>query len=191
MKRFAITLVVLLALGALAQQAKPPAQPVYPSIVYSIDATGALVALEGQTLNVHRHYRVLGLAGWTNALVADGQQSAVRLKDVAGKPEFAIRFETTTDPMEYVHLVRLQAGDRARVLPMSEFNGWGFVTKATPQSGAIDVSAAKYGPTSFRLVPMQALAPGEYCFLLGSTAKMGKKMGASCFGVDAEKPESK
>ena len=192
MKRLAITLAACLSLGALAQEAKPPAEPAYPSAVYSIDANGALVPLEGQTLHLRRHYRVLGFAGGTTAFVADGERAGVRLTEPAGKLAFAVRFPAETDPMEVVHLYRLQPGDSSRALPLGEFNGWGRVTQVG-QVGGVDVKAVKYGASSFRLVPLQALAPGEYCFLLGQLGGSikGKQIGGSCFGVDGGKSESK
>jgi hypothetical protein len=69
-------------------------------------------------------------------------------------------------------------------VPIEDFDALGRVSNYQVVHALVDFNAAKYGTSSFRLIPVPALVPGEYCLVVKVAIKPESKSPAFCFGVD-------
>ena len=160
----ALTLALLLIKTASAQQQKP-FEPEYFSVFYYLRASGQAIELERQIPSyVSKGGRWL--------LEMPGDKSPVRLK--AGSPmQFIARVSETFDQaVPTMQLLQFRAEHGMRQLPLNN------ITSAK-SSNSLKLNIEKYGDSSVKVIPSQALGPGEYC-VSRTTIPQG-----FCFGVDA------
>ena len=176
--------VILLGLlpvaSARSQDGTIPSEPEAVSVLYYLDAAAKLIPLEPHV--VQRKQKLHGLTGGENLYLVSGQQSPARIK-ATDKLNFVVRLNGSLDPVEAMQLFHVDVVGDSRVVPIDEFNAWGRVSKMTIPP-AIDFNAAKYGSSSFKLIPVHVLVPGEYCFLLKMGNELPKAVPGFCFGVD-------
>jgi len=166
-----------IAIFALVASAAQVEEPQYLDAFYAT-ANGHLIELERQTVAFRSHNKVLpGYASFTmNGEVRPGQ-SPVRL---GGTPQFVVRGRAPIDPGLRFELRLLKASKKTRELVMARGHGTMFGASAsTTEDGAIPLRFEDYGDGSYRIIPAQALAPGEYAL-----ATRGIVATIYCFGVD-------
>jgi hypothetical protein len=192
-RRLRMMVLVILSFVAAAsgQNQKAPSE-LLPSTLYYLDSYAQLVPLESKIVRRKTDYRALGFAGGSIVYFVDGEKSPVRLK-AAGKLEFVVRLKQRTDPLETIQFYRFAAANGSRVLPVETFNPLGGVSRFTLNTGTVDFNAAAYGASSFKLTPIEALAPGEYCLVIKPTNQWPGKSPGFCFGVEltATSPEGR
>jgi hypothetical protein len=114
----------------------------------------------------------------------EGEKSIVRIKGET-KPEFVVRLEGKIDPLETVQFYHLDDVDGSRVVPIVDFDILNRMSNFQLVHATVDFNAVKYGASSFRLIPIPALVPGEYCLVVRVATKPENKSPAFCFGIDA------
>ncbi|MGI8469240.1 MAG: hypothetical protein ACR2N3_12390 [Pyrinomonadaceae bacterium] len=178
----AICYLFLLSCMVAAQEARKAPEPEYLGQPYYLDsASEALVALDRQMAVTKTSLKALGYGGATVAYEIKGRKSPIRLKSDQ-KIEFIVRVASLqADPSSVIQLVSLKAEKDKRKLVTGKVTPLGLGGSTTdPNAGAMQFNASKYGESSLKIVPAQALVPGEYAL---------KAPGASdvfyCFGVDA------
>jgi hypothetical protein len=171
---------------ARGQDAKEkPNEPAPASAVYYLNASAQLIPLESEIARIKHDYRDLGFVGGTTVYQVAGRTSPVILH-ANNKPEFVIRFDTNSDPLEAMQFYRFDSVGSSRVVPIADFNPLGEVSNVTANINIVDFNAERYGLSSFRVVPEQPLAPGEYCLIAEGSTQMKSKSPASCFAVEAD-----
>jgi hypothetical protein len=107
----------------------------------------------------------------------------MRLK-AEGKPEFVIRLDAKLDPLETVQFYHFDEIDGSRVVPVEDFNALGQISNLPWVHATVDFNAAKYGESSYKLIPVPALVAGEYCLVVRVATEPQSKSPAFCFGID-------
>ena len=185
-KSFSATLVLLLVSVAWGQDEKKQPEPESLSVLYYLDSSDQLVALESPVLHVKHKPRSLGFAGGTTVYVVRGEKSPVRLK-AESKPEFVVRLQGDIDPLETVQFFHFDLENGSRVMHVADFDPFGRVSKLLPNSPPTDFNAVKQGKSSVKLIPIQTLLPGEYCAMIAKLGQLSQsKTPVYCFGVDAD-----
>jgi hypothetical protein len=176
----AILLGLVLVASARTQDGAIPGEPEALSVLYYLDGSAKLIPLEFQL--VHKNQKLHGLTGGENMYSVRGQKSPERIK-AADKMNFVVRLKGSQDPVEAIQLFHLDVVGGSRVLPIDNFDALGRVSKMTIPA-FIDFNAAIFGASSFKLIPIQVLAPGEYCFLMKTGNELPKAVPGFCFGID-------
>lgn len=183
MKR--ISLVIIFMVGvclnhAFAQNVAKVQEPEFIGVFWYLEPqTGNLTALERQTPETKFKVKALGFGGAESNIRISGEQSPIRFKSNQSL-QFVVRVSSQqTDPVSIIQFFRFEPKKGMRQLQMMKVGSMGVGSKSTMNSNAISFNAAKYGDSSFRVVPANALLPGEYC-LSGPGSADG-----FCFGVDA------
>jgi len=184
LKFVSLILILFLVGGALADDTKKPSEPVSLSILYYVDSAAQLVPLESQVVRRIAMYHAMGLSGVTTAYSVKGEKSSVRLK-AGAKPEFVVRLAGRLDPLETVQFYQVNQVNGSRVVPIVTVDVLERISNPKPNPTVVDFNAARYGAASFKLVPIQALMPGEYCLFIKGGNEWPKTVPGFCFGVDA------
>jgi hypothetical protein len=179
----AAMLSLILVVNARSQDGTRPSEPQSLSVLYYLDATTKLIPLESQLVRRKQKLHSVGFAGGEMMYAMDGHKSPLRLK-ATDKSNFVVRLKAGLDPVEAVQLFHIDVVDGSRVVPIENFNALGRVTKVTVTHAVIDFNAAIYGASSFKLVPLHALAAGEYCFLMKAGNQWPREVPGFCFGID-------
>jgi hypothetical protein len=180
----ALILFFFFAVIVWGQDGKMPSEPGSPSVLYFLDSSAQLVPLESQVVRVKHKFHALGFTGVTAVYQVAGEKSPMRLK-AGQKVEFVIRLEGKVDPLESVQLYRFEGIEGSRVVPIEDIDVLSRVTKISLASATVDFNAVKYGASSFKLIPIQRLAPGEYCLAVRLATKQENHSSGFCFGIDA------
>ena len=178
-----VALILFFAMIAWTQDGKVPSEPGSPSVLYYMYSSAQLVPLESQVVRIKHKFHALGFTGVTAVYQVGGEKSPVRLK-AEREPEFVVRLQGKVDPLEFVQFYRFEGIDGSRVLPIEDFDALGRPTKISIASATIDFNAVKYGASSFKLTPIQMLAPGEYCLTVRLATKQENRSSGFCFGID-------
>jgi hypothetical protein len=178
-----IVLILILVTCARGQDREKPTEPESPSILYNLDLSGQLVPLESQVVHVRRKFHAWGFSGVTMVYQVEGEKSRVRFK-VEGKPEFVVRLEGKLDPLETVQFYHFDEAEGSRLVPLEDFDALGRISNFQVLHAIVDFNAVKYGASSFKLIPVPKLVPGEYCLVVKDVTKPQSKSPAFCFGVD-------
>jgi hypothetical protein len=173
----------VVTVSVLGQDGKVPIEPGSPSVLYYVDDSARLIPLEPQVVHVKRKLHALGFTGTTAVYQVPGEKSTVRLK-ADRKAEFVIRMKDKVDPLESVQFYRFEGMDGSRVVPIEDIDALGRVTSFPLASATVDFNAVKYGASSFKLIPIQKLAPGEYCLTVRLATKQERNSSGFCFGID-------
>lgn len=184
LKSVPVALILFLVAGTWGQDGKRPSEPESPSILYYLDSSAQLVPLESQLARIKYKYRAWGFEGGTTVYQVEGEKSPVRLK-AETKLKFVVRLEGGVDPLEFVQFYHFDEINGSRVVPIVDFDVLSRISRFRFIPATIDFNAAKYGASSFKIIPIQALAPGEYCLIVKAANKFAKKSPGFCFGVDA------
>ncbi len=173
-----IVLVAFLCQSAIAQEKQTVKEPEYIGVFFYLEENGNLIALERQTPEAKMKVKALGYGGAESLLRIKGDQSTVRFK-ADQKLVFVVRVASQTiDPISVIEFYRFEVKKGYRQLTVAKAGTMGMNSKSTVSEFAVQFNVAKYGESSFKVVPATTLAPGEYC-LSGSGAKDG-----FCFGID-------
>ncbi len=179
----ALILILILVTCARGQDRGKPTEPQSPSVLYKLDLSGQLVPLESQVVHVRRKYHAWGFAGVTLVYQVEGEKSRVRLK-AGGKPEFVVQLEGRVDPLEAVQFYHFDQVDGSRAVPIVDVDFIERMSNFQLVPVTVDFNAVRYGASSFKLIPVPEMVPGEYCLLIKSTNKWAWKNPGFCFGVD-------
>lgn len=183
LKSASVALSLFLAMCAWGQNVGKLAEPGAPSVFYKLDMSGQLVPLESQVVHVKRKFHAWGFSGVTMVYRVEGEKSRVRLK-VEGKPVFVVRLEGKIDPLETVQFYHFDEVDGSRVVPIVDFDLLNRMSNFQLVHATVDFNAVKYGASSFKLMPVPTLVPGEYCLVVKVATKAENKSPAYCFGID-------
>jgi hypothetical protein len=174
------------AAGAWGSSSKKAGETVSISVLSKGEspAQAQLVPLETKLIRQKRIYHALGFAGVTLVYSVEGDKSPLRVKGSA-KAEFVVRLSGDLDPAEAILFYQFNEADGSRVLPIAFVDALDRASEPTPKPVLVDFSTAKFDASSFKLLPSQELAPGEYCMLIRVKNNLPNPAQAFCFGVDA------
>jgi hypothetical protein len=168
--------------GTLKAQNSPEAEaqvvePQYINSFYALTPNGNLMDLEYRNVVLHpKSWAVPGYASFKTVADFKPGLSPIRLPATA---QFVVRGRVDVDPARVYELRQLKGSKSHRELVLSQAHGSIVGVEANPEEGAIPIQFAEYGNSSFRIVPMQPLEPGEYALML-----RGRYSQLYCFGVD-------
>jgi hypothetical protein len=183
LSKLSIVLVVLSFAVSSSGQKQGSQTELLLTTPYYLASSAQIVGLESQSVRKKTDFRALGFAGGTIVFLVEGEKSLVRLRSSA-KPEFVVRLKAGIDPLETIQFYRFASANGTRVLPIEHFNAFGGVSKFALNAGTVDFNAVTYGPSSFKLTPLEALAPGEYCLVIKRSNQWPGRSPGFCFGVD-------
>jgi hypothetical protein len=183
LKFASVALILFLTTSVRGQDKGKPAEPGSPSVLYKLDLSGQLVPLESQVVHAKRKYHAWGFSGTTMVYQVEGEKSRVRIKG-EDKPEFVVRLEGKLDPLETVQFYHFDEVDGSRAVPIAHFDALSRMSNYQLVHTTVDFNAMKYGASSFKLIPVPALVPGEYCLVVRVATKPQNKSPAFCFGID-------
>jgi hypothetical protein len=186
MKHGTFILTILCASATLASnrqvQTEPitsPAEPQYINSFYGVDANGQLVDLEKEAVRFRAKAKVLpGYASVKVTTEFKPSRSPVRVAAIA---QFIVRGRAPIDPLSRFELRTLRASKDHREIVMTQGHGSIFGGSATSNldEGEVSIRFEEYGANSYRITPIQPLAPGEYALgIRGFASEL------YCFGVD-------
>ncbi len=178
----AFFLAMAMATGTLAAQNGPDAnvqvvEPQYVNSFYGLTPNGNFVDLEYK--NVVLRPKSWAVPGYASVkMVADLKpgQSPIRLP---GSAQFVVRGNVNVNPATIYELRLLKGSKSHREFVMSQAHGSIVGGAVNPEEGAIPIRFEEYGASSFRVIPEQALTPGEYALMV-----RGRYSQLYCFGVD-------
>lgn len=173
---------LLLSLSVVGQEVKSPVEPEYLGVYHSLDAgKGSLVALERQSASYSFKMKAMGFGGGKSSIEIKGGKSPVRFK-ADQEVAFVVRVGSQQiDPASIVQFVKFDAKKDKRVIVISKVGAMGVGGATTNMNAnAVSFNAAKYGDSSFKIVPAAKLPPGEYG-LSGAGSN-----DVFCFGIDPE-----
>lgn len=183
MKLILATAILCFVTVAWARDGVGQIEPPTPGVLYYLDSSGKPVSLEAQAVNLKRQFHAKGFAGFTSIYRVEGEKSPVRFS--AGKtPEFVVRLAGRVDPLESVQFDRFEDVDGSRILPVEKVDAFGILMKILPNPAIVDFNAVQFGSTSFKLVPVHPLEPGEYCLIVALVDKPAHKSPGFCLGID-------
>lgn len=185
MNRRVLALIVTMALatGTLIAQNNPDAnvqviEPQYINSFYALTPHGNFIDLEYKNVVLHpKSWAVPGYASFKTVADFEPGQSPIRLPASA---RFVVRGGVNVNPVTIYELRMLKGSKSHREFVMTQAHGSIVGGAVNPEEGAIPIRFEEYGTSSFRIVPEQPLAPGEYALMV-----RGRYSQLYCFGVDA------
>jgi hypothetical protein len=176
---FLVTMVM--ATGTLkAQNKSVAAEPQYINSFYALTPNGNLIDLEYRNVALHpKSWAVLGYASFKTVADFEPSQSPIRLPASA---QFAVRGRVHVNPTTIYDLRLLKGSKSHREFVLSQAHGSIVGGAVNPEEGAVPIRFEEYGSSSFRIIPQQPLAPGEYALVV-----RGGYSQLYCFGVDGGK----
>jgi hypothetical protein len=141
---------------------------------------GNLIDLEYRNVVLRpKSWAVPGYASIKTVADFDPGQSSIRLPSSA---QFVVRGRTDVNPATIYELRLLKSSKSHREFVMSQAHGSIVGGAVNPEEGAVPIRFEEYGTSSFRIIPQQPLAPGEYALVV-----RGRYSQLYCFGVDGGK----
>jgi hypothetical protein len=185
--RVLVTFFVAMALatGTLKAQNNPDAyvqvaEPQYVNSFYALTPNGNFVDLEYRNVVIHpKSWAVPGYASFKTVADFEPSQSPIRLSASA---QFVVSGRTNVDPAMIYELRLLKGSKSHREFVLSQAHGSIVGGALNPEEGATPIRFENYGSSSFRIIPQQPLAPGEYALMV-----RGRYSQLFCFGVDGGK----
>jgi hypothetical protein len=169
---------LLLLIVGIVLNAQTVGEPKYINSFAALGQGGDLIELERAIVEFHSKVRALpGYASVRMTAEFKPGRSPVRLpRDV----QFVVRGRAPIDPVTRYELLLLKASKSHREFVMTTAHGSVFGARSTTKDEAeVTIHFDEYGAESYRIVPDQPLAPGEYAL-----AVRGLATEAFCFGVD-------
>jgi hypothetical protein len=163
----------------IAAQEATGAEPQYVGTVYWLDSVqGKAAALEHQQLSSQTKVKAMGYGGARAMLSFKGRTSSVRL--TSEQQVFIVRLDTEgLNPGLMIGLNVLKTTKNAREITTASAGFMGMGAKTAAGETAIPLRFEKYGGHSFKIIPAERLAPGEYVIWTKPTGHLGY-----LFGVD-------
>jgi hypothetical protein len=176
---FLVTMVM--TTGILKAQSKPvAAEPQYINSFFALTPNGNFIDLEYKNVVLRpKSWAVPGYASFKTVADFGPSQSPIRLPASA---QFAVRGRANVNPATIYELRLLKGSKSHREFTLSQAHGSIVGGAVNPEEGAIPIRFEQYGTSSFRIIPEQPLAPGEYALMV-----RGRYSQLYCFGVDGEK----
>src|ERR1039458_852592 len=174
-----------MATGTLKAQNNPDAnvqvaEPQYINSFYALTPNGNFIDLEYKNVAFRpKSWAVPGYASFKTVADFKPGQSPIPLPSNA---QFVVRGRVDVDPAMVYELRLLKGSERHRELVLSQAHGSIVGGAVNPEEGAIPIRFEEYGTYSFRIIPAQPLAPGEYALMV-----RGRYSQLFCFGVDGGK----
>jgi hypothetical protein len=182
----AFLMTMAIATGPLKAQNNPKAyaqvaEPQYINSFYALTPNGNFIDLEYQNVVLHpKSWAVPGYASMKMVADIKPAESPIRLPATA---QFAVRGARANVNPAMIYELRLMKGSKShREFVMSQAHGSIVGGSVNPEEGAIPIRFEQYGSSSFRIIPEQPLAPGEYALVV-----RGRFSQLFCFGVDGGK----
>jgi hypothetical protein len=179
----AFVLTMAVATGTLKAQNNSNAyvaEPQYVNSFYALTPNGNFIDLEYKNVVLHpKSWAVPGYASFKTVADFEPGQSPIRLPASA---QFAVRGPANVNPAMIYELRLLKVSKNHREFVLSQAHGSIVGGAVNPEEGAIPIRFDQYGTSSFRIIPEQPLAPGEYALMV-----RGRYSQLFCFGVDGGK----
>jgi hypothetical protein len=181
----ALFVTMAVATGTLMAQNNPDAyaqvaEPQYIDSFYALTPNGNLIELEYRNVVFRpKSWAVPGYVSFKTVADFKPAQSPIRLPASA---QFVVRGMEDVNPATVYELRMLKDSKNHRELVLSQAHGSIVGGGVNPEEGAIPIRFEEYGNSSFSIVPMQPLAPGEYALMV-----RGRYSQVYCFGVDGAK----
>jgi hypothetical protein len=176
----AFFMTMAMATGTLSAQNNPPAyvtEPQYINSFYALTPNGNLIELEYKNVAFRpKGWSVPGYASFKTVADFKPGQSPIRLPSNA---QFVVRGRVDVDPATVYELRLLKGSKSHREFVLSQAHDSIVGGAVNPEEGAIPIRFEDYGNSSFRILPAQPLAPGEYALVV-----RGRYSQLFCFGVD-------
>ena len=176
----AACLLIILCHVVVGQEPKKVQEPEYLGTFFLVDSdTGNLIPLERLPGESKIKVKAMGFGGGEGSIEFKGEKSSVRFKE-GQKLEFVVLVSSQQiDPHTVIQFFSLESKKGKRRLLMAKAGFIGTSGKSVTSERAVAFNVAKYGTSSFRIIPAQPLPPGEYT-LSGPGTNDG-----FCFGIDA------
>lgn len=178
----ALLATMVMATGTLNAQNNPNsvAEPQYIDSFYALTLNGNLVDLEYRNVILHpKSWAVPGYASVKTVADFEPAQSPIRL---AASAQFVVRGRVHVNPATIYDLRLLKGSKSHREFVLTQAHGSIVGGAVNPEEGAVPIRFEEYGSSSFRIIPQQPLAPGEYALVV-----RGRYSQLYCFGVDGGK----
>lgn len=166
------------SLVCLAQSEPLITDPPFQNVYYYLDATtGKPIELERQPSSTDMKSPGLGLGGLKAVVRIPGATSPIRFPQ-GQRVEFVFAVQPNVDPRTLVQFYRLESKKDHREMVSAKGKPLtvGLTDRLTRD--ILPHKLVKYGPSSYKLIPEGALAPGEYVFSTPNTSA------SFCFGID-------
>jgi hypothetical protein len=151
-------------------------EPQYINSFYALTPNGNFIDLEYRNVVLRpKSWAVPGYASFKTVADFEPSQSPIRLPATA---QFAIRGRANVNPATIYELRLLKGSKSHREFVLSQAHGSIVGGAVNPEEGAISIRFEQYGGSSFRIIPQQPLAPGEYALVV-----RGRYSQLYCFGV--------
>ena len=162
----------LLPCAIEAGQQSNLSKPDYIVIVYYLDPSAKLLALDRQVPRPKASLKAFGFGG-AKAIVELGSEKASLRIPSNKELSFVVELPIGVDPREFqLYPFAVRNGKRELVISS------GSVFKGQRVFLPIQINISKYGENSYKLTPGSELAAGEYAFMAGGSTEV------FCFGVD-------
>ena len=156
-------------------QDRNASKPQYIGVMYYLDTSGSLLALDRESPRPKTGLKAFGFGGARAAVLIDGERASLRVP-VNQTASFVVGLPIGLDPRKFgLYSLAVKSGKRQLVIPT------GNVFRTQLERLDIQLNISRYGENSYRLAPGSELPPGEYVFMSEDSAE------AFCFGIDAKK----
>jgi len=170
--RLLIVSIFLLPFSIVAAQDNSPSKQRYIGIVYYLQPSSKLQALDRQIPRPQTGIKMFGFGGVKAVLELDAERASVRLP-ANQELSFVVELPNGIDPREF-RLYELAASNGKRQLMITN----GSVFKRPQIRQPIQINISRYDQDSYKITPSSKLEPGEYVFFVGGSNEV------FCFGVD-------
>jgi hypothetical protein len=155
-----------------ANQESSPANPEYIGIVYYLDPSAKLLALDRQAPRPKASIKAFGFGGAKAIVELDAERASLRLPSNQ-EVSFVVELADGVDPREF-QLYPLDVRNGKRQLVVRAGNVFRGQNLLLP----IQINISRYGERSYKIKPSRKLAVGEYVFVAGGSTEV------FCFGVE-------
>ena len=169
---FLLLTFALLPCSIEADQESDLSTPTYIGIVYYLDPSAKLLALDRQIPRSKASFKALGFGGAKAIVELDAERASLRLPSNQ-ELGFVVELPNGVDPREF-QLYQFEARNGKRELVITS----GSAFKGQHLRAAIQLNISRYRENTYKLTPSSKLAVGEYAFIVGGSSEV------FCFGVD-------
>ena len=162
----------LLSSSVAIGQESNVAEPEYIGVVYHLDSTGKMGALDRQRFRYKAGLKGLVFGGAKLTADLEGKSAALRVPSNE-KMSFVVQLPYGSDPRK-IQLFSFEVKDGNRQLVITS----GSVFKGQTLTLPIQLNITRFGQNSYKLTPTDVLAVGEYAFIAENSVDL------FCFGVD-------
>lgn len=170
--RLLVVSICLLPFSVGAAQDNNLSQQRYIGIVYYVQPSANLQALERQVPRPQASFKALGFGGVKAALELDAERASIRLP-ANQELSFVVELPNGIDPREF-RLYQLAASNGKRQFVISS----GSLFNRPQVRQPIQINISRRDQDSYTITPSAKLEPGEYAFFAGGSNEV------FCFGVD-------